>query len=692
MFAIGSCRFSALRGVLCALLLLEFFLNLPRAAACSCAYPRHSRQIFPSAGTVDFPTNGSLRILLRYGYPQSLAEQLPKEYRLFDATGTEVTLTAIAERGLITLTPVFGLRPHTRYTLEQVQAYDENGSLVEDHERFGLAMGSGGPQLSPVRSRRFLPVRTFTTAAGPAKAMPPRGTISKVGAYSRMGGGDCGPGRHFTVDYTLERALRPGEFLALESQLQSILFYLPADETLPTGGVLDFGDLLCEMQYFELGDRDGLRLVTMAPGGERRPGDTFFPIAESNTGHGRRRNQRPASPPDDRFAEVPARWFAPPLVTTPMRPVLGPSSCPHGLRTTAKWQLGEPVRRLEPTPLWLGERAVRILGSPNCDRNTLQLFERRGRLLTLPLTDGCARHAALAGQQIAVVTIPSKWNDAAQRLYPAPILLSLYDVNRPAPLWQRKLGDESAEKFDPFVVTEQDRLLLIHAERAGEQLLHFQIVSLRDGRPLTAVHSESGADYSPNLDAIFDGEQFVVAWQAKREAQQPHGLRLLRLSLDGKPESVQGFGGPQAKEPALTRTDAGFALAFVEESGMQLAQGARGQRLRTPFTTVSAGTPPRIFAPRLAARGDLMAIAWPAGDQQILVTVVDSAKAIARPLALTPPGTHQLGAITAHGDGFAINYNTWPRPSTAAQSVLSFAETLTCRTDPPDGPPSRIIP
>src|SRR5690606_31613522 len=125
----------AVWGALLALVVAIGVIATPAAArACSCVPPRLSRDVLPRDGAEQFPTDGVIHVFLT-AFPLAARKALASEYRLRDAAGAEVPVDPRVVGTRLDLVPRAPLRPSTKYSLEQVFAFDEAGVRLGDTER-----------------------------------------------------------------------------------------------------------------------------------------------------------------------------------------------------------------------------------------------------------------------------------------------------------------------------------------------------------------------------------------------------------------------------------------------------------------------------------------------------------------------------------------------------------------------------
>ena len=129
------------------------------ASSCSCLEMRKTRQVLPADGASNVPTDATIRVFLR-GFVPELRGVLASEYRLVDADGVSVDFASTVVATRLDLKPIEPLSPGSRYTLEQVFAYDLTGFRLTDSERWERVLES--PE-SRIRGRWY-PVASFETS------------------------------------------------------------------------------------------------------------------------------------------------------------------------------------------------------------------------------------------------------------------------------------------------------------------------------------------------------------------------------------------------------------------------------------------------------------------------------------------------------------------------------------------------
>ncbi len=317
-------------------------LTLPHALACSCIPARLARTTLPADGAVSFPTDGVLRVFL-YGFPRPLRGALSAEYRLTDAQGAEVALDASVTLTRLDLRPHTALRPHTRYTLSRLYAYDDAGTLMNDTERL---MVSFDRYLSPSASapsmrRAWFPEVRFATGEGPATTHAALPSRLEARASYRFGGGDCGPGVALNTTFRVPSSTLATDVAALEIRAQG---YPPAlVATMPAQGLgaLYASDLLCTPDPAYIPSSDGLeaRVVVVDATGAT-VGETPWTAARTPE-----HRALPANWESDRRGLSPdvgtliQRWRSPPIVQTTATGARGPASCAYGFEVTSRREL-----------------------------------------------------------------------------------------------------------------------------------------------------------------------------------------------------------------------------------------------------------------------------------------------------------------------------------------------------------------
>jgi hypothetical protein len=309
---------------------LATLLAPPVARACSCVPARLTREVMPSDGARGFPTDGTLRVFLTAFSPAARAA-LASEYRLRDAAGHDVPLVAQVVSTRLDLAPLGPLRPETEYTLEQVFAFDAQGTRVSDTDRRYARAGS----LRGV----WYPVSTFRTGRGPAAR---RGVVPGI-ARSTLGfshgGGDCGPAASVMVELQVPPHATDTDVVELRVQGQGVVATAPAVGL----GRLHAGDTLCDPDPVRLAGGASISVqiaILDATRGEvgASPwvvvtGTGARPTGSAGTGRG-----RDAALPTLAIEAAPAARAS------------GPAACPHGLEvltrtevaaTGAPWAYGD---------------------------------------------------------------------------------------------------------------------------------------------------------------------------------------------------------------------------------------------------------------------------------------------------------------------------------------------------------------
>jgi hypothetical protein len=185
------------------------------------------RLVLPVDGTVDFPIDGRIRVVFE-AFPNDLVAAIGNEYRLKDEKGKVVPIRSEADRNLLTLIPVGGLKPGTRYILEKVIAYDSAGEKVDDNSRWG-----GWFKQESVRDtvyRVFFKEISFVTGYAKDNTVPRAPMIIKAKVKYYYGHGDCGPGGLVSVGVRNKTALGSSDVYSLEEEGIGVFRYFTVND------------------------------------------------------------------------------------------------------------------------------------------------------------------------------------------------------------------------------------------------------------------------------------------------------------------------------------------------------------------------------------------------------------------------------------------------------------------------------
>lgn len=291
-------------------LLILVLIQLPWAAAlaCSCGEVALVREVVPADGATDFPVDGHLRIFLTGGYPEEIRARLGEEYRLRGPTGL-VPFDARLARTRLDLIPRTPLAPDTRYVLETVSAYDDQGWRMDDTMRL----------YQEVEKRYWFQAVAFTTGRQ-AGAAP--GALSAVSFEAKVydDSGMCGDGTIVSAAWPVQ-PLGPFEILELETQADGLVETAPRPYTRSGDHRISGGTSVCDPDPEVL--RPGpiaARVTVVGPSG-LRTSTPWHPQATLADGKGR-------SKPGHTMKRA---WFGD-VETDPAPPALpGPPGCEHGL-------------------------------------------------------------------------------------------------------------------------------------------------------------------------------------------------------------------------------------------------------------------------------------------------------------------------------------------------------------------------
>jgi hypothetical protein len=664
------------------------------ARACKCFEAALERTLVPPSGTTGFPTNGRIRILLT-AFPAELRPQLLPEYRLKDDQGKLVPFDGQVDGTMLTLVPRTPLRPSTRYTLERAHAFAANGRRLNDTERwramdeYGLEEGQDKPAL-----RRWYADGWLTTGAGIEDRRPPAPPPVRVKIEFRHGGGDCGPGTGIEATFDFQNtAFAPGDVVALERKGHGMLGHWVPHESResPGRGLVYASNLACTSDAADI-DPSGnfeLRLVTLSATGAAVPSASWTVVNPSGTRPKRASRLDLPQMQALRRAAV-ARWSTPPLSEeTSVESIPGPMTCPFGLESRGRHELGGPVPGKSGDELSLGWAAgeVRIVGNDRDTRSgwivrwSKDAFKPR---LGLPKPVDTAQ--ALFRPEETLVTIVAYGRDHESQL--KTIMMSSEGKVR----WTRRLGERGTNTH-PFMAWGQRNILLCWSHSTPRTLLAPRLLCailnsangslVRRPSPLKVAPGEA-AEVQPGEGygaAVATQQGFAIAWTLNEYIHAEQEERVAHLTLlteSGVPIATRKLGGEGVNALSIDRVGSELAVAWDGTRGIEVTWlGIDGQDHRAPYS-LDTGT--GAHGPRMAQHRGLLAVGWgedPGGHGFIAVT--DPSGKVSPRLQVASGPT-----LVATDDGFAAAYDV-------SNGSSSYVETLVCRSRAADGPPDRIV-
>ncbi len=660
-------------------------LTLPHALACSCIPARLARTTLPADGAVSFPTDGVLRVFL-YGFPRPLRGALSAEYRLTDAQGAEVALDASVTLTRLDLRPHTALRPHTRYTLSRLYAYDDAGTLMNDTERL---MVSFDRYLSPSASapsmrRAWFPEVRFATGEGPATTHAALPSRLEARASYRFGGGDCGPGVALNTTFRVPSSTLATDVAALEIRAQG---YPPAlVATMPAQGLgaLYASDLLCTPDPAYIPSSDGLeaRVVVVDATGAT-VGETPWTAARTPE-----HRALPANWESDRRGLSPdvgtliQRWRSPPIVQTTATGARGPASCAYGFEVTSRRELAPEGASWAYESLSTlavdGERAWVTINASREARHT--------RLLAVP-TQGAATvlRPAVPGYVSVITAGPSgpllvrRASDGAA----GSAILSLDRNGRT--LWQRSLR---AHRDGHRIAASADRVLVLDRETESFQARPFgwTLLDARTGAPIGAARdSNEPVIGDGSVAAAWVRDRFVIAWTARSD-ERGTSVKVATMTPDGTLRAPATL--PISADGPIDLAASGDRVALVSANegvvSWTLLDSA-GAVQRGPIAVSGGVGGQDNRKPRVSARDDLFVVSWEAHPTgAVYAAAVDVTGALSAALTIADNGAGTVFVAPQPGGAFLASY-----ASEMGVGRLNAA-TLRCRATAPPGAPQRI--
>ena len=646
---------------------LLFLLRPTAATACSCLEATLQRAILPTDGATHFPVDGQIRVFLTGGFPAALRVRLAEEYRLSGPDGP-VPLTASVVRTRLDLKPQTALRPHARYVLESVFAYDANGRRLSDEAR----MSRRGAEVT--QKRYWFPVVAFETGteSGDKPMADPRAGIA---VDHRRGGGDCGPGSAISATWP-QAAGGPFELVELEVEGLGVVATAGSGRPVGDGAVsLGAGNLLCDPDPIEVGYAATYRarVVAVGPSGLRSPAPWVAVTAA------RRGPSRPNAGALEGGA-VPAAWFGEPAEPGPAPAPTGPAACPNGLERAwvaeadPNWNpvsyeawLAVGAREADPKGSDLqallvgqvGETAQWMAIGPN----SRQVVPLTGGVEAVAFQGVEAAVLERSGTGDATVFAGLRLDGAGQLRWRQPLVD--HHLN-----WHGRVafcGERVAFAWDQVV-----------GQAFGDARLRWVVLDAADGHVVgqatDADAPERGFGEGLGLGCMGDGF-LLVAGRPLRGV--PTALRLTREGtaqpltlpdLGATTFDVAPWGGGAAL--ALGLHQGGVAVRFLSADGTISPP--------TELSRVPADRKPVITAGPLG-----LAVAWETwpGDRA-QATVLDTQGHVAEPLVLGAGAVRRTTGITATSQGFL---------AVTARATGVEVEALRCRATPPLGAPTHLV-
>ncbi len=669
------------------------------AHACSCREASVARAAVPDDGATGFPTDGVVRVFVT-AFPPELRNELAREYRLVDARGAAVPVTAAWAGTRLDLRPRAPLRPNARYALERVFAYAPDGAQVSDTRRLELLRD----EAAGLRRAWFPEVR-FETGAGPAaRRAPGRVSLVNVQAGVRHGGGDCGPGINLSTGFSLPEGTPATDVVQFEVRGRGFAPMLA--QTLPSAGATAAyaGDLACNPDPVVVPYRPSLeaRVVVLDAAGAA--------VASSPWTATTLATRRPLPPSwgrdrgaDDAPAELVTAlrrgWTAPPIVTAAAAASPGPAACPFGLETVSRRELSpdgaQATYEDRSTLLADGPRAWLALGAEGGRSRFLALApDGAARTLGAPFEGPVAASALLDGAPL-VVTRPSSPPAPPSAAPPVAARVTSRVVLRAfsaegAPRWSTDVPPQG-RTFHLAVgggrvlaVWRDDRAVL--APRVG-----WGLFDARTGAALGAPRdTEHAIDINGAPAAAWAGDRFLVAWPAPRARGRGRPLvQVAAVSAGGELGAPRALALASDGPPDLAAAGDHVALAAADGGVVRWALLGRDGAVARGPVAVSDGVGDGDGdnrKPRVAAGGGLFAVTWEAHlGGAVWSAVVDAGGAVSPALRLSGARAASTGAVAAgEGRSFFAAY--------AVDYQRAWASVLRCRAAAPPGAPQRIAP
>lgn len=645
----------------------------PRPAhACSCVPARLGRDFTPADGAQGFPTDGVLRVFLT-GFAPAARAAVAREFRLRDAAGHEVPMDVFVVATRVDLVPRTPLRPEAVYSLEQVFAYDAQGTRVGDTERRYAQAGS----LRGV----WYPVTTFRTGRGPGARRTVAPAVGISSLHFAHGGGDCGPAASVAVYVQVPPHASGTDVVELRVQGQGVVATAPAAGL----GRLYAGDTMCDPDPVRLSGGASISIqVAVLDATRTEVGASPWTTV---TGSG----ARPTGSAGTRHAGDGA-WPALPIEAAPTPRATGPAACPHGLEVLtrtdvaasgAPWAYGDRAMLASD-----GRRGWLAFASPGEPPGPPRLVtvDGTGRLATPMVSVRGWPQALLPGARgpLAVLASPSSSSSLAAELVAVD---AAGGASWRAPLPGRgdayRLARGGGHVLAMWSATNPDYTkqlaLSLYDERTGAVLA-------------SAVPTPEGIDSNAEGGvAAYVDDRFLIAWPSGVGlSARVRGLRTAALA----PGTVT-----MAPVHALTAIDS-YAPPDLVAAGAHagLATGTRdgriewslldrdGRLVRGPVA-LSQGVGGRDNRlPRIGWDGRLFVVTWETHPQGGAYAVAIDEQGVASPPVRVDAGEPHAGtvAVAAVGGRVVVAYT--------ADRGRGMLATLACRASAATSAPTSIGP
>ena len=678
--------------------------DLARADACSCVGPTMRRRIVTP--TRNAPRNTVVRVFLTGGFPASLRGSLATEYRLRDPKGRIIALTGTATRTRLDMRPKRGtLAARTRYVIEQVFAFADDGERLTDTERMRVSWSGKRSYSKPRTSMRraWFAVATFTTGwrarTGKRPATP---TITKGRVSFRYGGGDCGPSSSLSVQVTLpKRGMRAGDSLELEVKGRGVVDTIPLLASAAGTTVRAYvSDSRCISDKVSLGYRGpfpvraAIRSIT---GVRSRVSKWFKPKIAPLT--------RPPAKPGFGgirsamiYRKAVTAWLGAPMVkrTALKLRQRGPRGCRGGLRVGKRFKLSSKGSADSYEAIgsvaWRRGQGWSVVGDP---KGKLANGVRFGRTITKQPLAGSAHGPVGVSDRRGAVVVTTKYGsnnshlivgayDSAGKSQWTHLLVGPKRQSRPRLALGSKLVMVTWWSSRSILHVTM-RWALLH-RRTGKVVADDGLAPARGPRVGIDVHH--GVTYSA-------GRFFIVYSGYRPYRQRPHVIIVsakTRKQIANVTLPMAGAGNGFDLAPA---SKGGVALAYASRRQIYWILLDKNARTVTRPVRLSHALGSRNRKPRIARAGTgakmLWAVAWEIFPSNTThVVVIDAKGRKSKPTAIAPGARTSTIAIAPTGSRrtrrtkapFVVSYVERYGKARAALLLCSQVASL--------GPPAKI--
>lgn len=605
------------------------------------------------------PTDINIRVFLEGGFPKELREQLHREYRLQDSSGTEVAMTARLTQTRLDLTPIETLRPNTMYRLERVYAYDAMGVRIADNERLHA-------DPADVRRAWFAEAEFKTGASAGATGHAPK--LRSARLSTRQGGGDCGPGISMQAELDPTSSVAPNDVVELEVRGFGVVASKPGLSLTGPHPTMWASDLLCNPDKVAIPDaaEHQVRFVLIDSVGGRHPAKWTRVARRGNAlrKHASRRGQT---------ATAFGGWFDATQETA--KPFTGnsPPVCEHGFEVTKRFEAagrgGPSVYGAQSTVGWTGDAVGLTITTEGSNTQVVRVAP-----------DG----TATVEPDVLGGWVEAGWSDRrggvfVTRTHSKGVSRLALQATQPS---GTKDWEVALSPGDEFRIADGiDRLLLTQTVRgAAGGWLSWTLVSRDKGEVLRRESSAHKVDSDAGSASALVGQRFLVAYA---EGGQARTVGLIAVSKRGKQVWNKALAIPSDRQLDIVAARERAALVSSYRGKIQLTIVTAAGDIEVGPVEVSAGLGGGMHRnPHVAWDGKMFAVVWERyPSQKVYVAAVDGSGRVSRTMVMSEAA---IAGVTATPSGFVASY-------TKAGGAVDVVH-LACRKAAFLGAPQRIAP